>query len=240
MKTLLETIKCFSKKDLIDAYIKREDLKFMNLPKSWKHIKKIPYKKLRKAHLRSVSVFIDELLAMPAKKVKEGEKCIIFGFPHVGTDEPMHELVRVKEMKEYGEKANGYSYILTDWEEMMSTLIADTRYTRDNLSEIIGQIIWEMSFYGFTNKDVKQVRDELYDMVKELDEKSDKRRTGKRENVMDTENSSGTEKKGNGKTLKLKSLEKLKNQYKEARDAYQNGVRAKELKEVMKSLEIKI
>ena len=63
-----------------------------------------------------------------------------------------------------------YSWILTDFEEIMGYYIAETESTIRNINDVLAQIVYEMTFFGYTQEDIEKERFELEKAAKEADE----------------------------------------------------------------------
>ena len=63
-----------------------------------------------------------------------------------------------------------YSWILTDFDEIMGYCIAETETTIKNINDALAQIIYEMTFFGYSQEDIEKERLELEEAAKEADE----------------------------------------------------------------------
>ena len=63
-----------------------------------------------------------------------------------------------------------YSWILTDFDEIMGYYIAETETTIKNINDVLAQIIYEMTFFGYSQDDIEKGRLELEEAAKEADE----------------------------------------------------------------------
>ena len=56
-------------------------------------------------------------------------------------------------------------YCLTDWAEAASFLVADNKLTQDNLITLVVEFIYELTWFGFNEEDMKQKRNELEELA---------------------------------------------------------------------------
>ena len=63
-----------------------------------------------------------------------------------------------------------YSWILTDFDEIMGYYIAETESTIRNINDVLAQIVYEMTFFGYSQEDIEKERFELEKAAKEADE----------------------------------------------------------------------
>ena len=60
-----------------------------------------------------------------------------------------------------------YSWILVDFAEVMGYYIADTELTKKNIYAVLAQILYEMTFFGFTQEELNEEREQLEASLKE-------------------------------------------------------------------------
>lgn len=60
-----------------------------------------------------------------------------------------------------------YSWILVDFAEVMGYRIADTELTKKNIYAVLAQILHEMTFFGFTQEEINEEREQLVASLKE-------------------------------------------------------------------------
>lgn len=67
-----------------------------------------------------------------------------------------------------------YGWMLTDHKEVMGYLIADTSLTQNNIESVMAEILYEMSFFGYTqealDKEQKKLNESLKASLKEIEE----------------------------------------------------------------------
>ena len=117
---------------------------------------------LKRGKRRFVENFIDELLNITPKKCDDGRIGIIFLFPSTDfwEEDKRHELVFLDELKKDREKTVGYAYSMTDWEEVMGYYVGENKYSQDHIYDLMIEIMYEMTWHGFTNKDMQKFRED--------------------------------------------------------------------------------
>lgn len=65
------------------------------------------------------------------------------------------------------DKPETYSWILVDFAEVMGYYIADTELTKKNIYAVLAQILHEMTFFGFTQEELNEEREQLKASIKE-------------------------------------------------------------------------
>ncbi len=67
-----------------------------------------------------------------------------------------HGLVHISELKEKGTEAEDYAYTLCTHKQVAGFLVADTKLTRDNLLGLMKEVLYEASFYGYTEEEIQE------------------------------------------------------------------------------------
>ena len=62
-----------------------------------------------------------------------------------------------------------YSWLFVDFAKVMGYFIADTDITRENICIVLAQILYEMSFFGYTQADMEEERKKLEDSQAEVE-----------------------------------------------------------------------
>ncbi|OQY36578.1 MAG: hypothetical protein B6229_09755 [Spirochaetaceae bacterium 4572_7] len=77
-----------------------------------------------------------------------------------------------------------YAIELVSWDEWLGMTLEDSSLKNYSHSDIIAHCIWEMTFYGFTNKTVQSFKDELNRRATEVQNMTEKE---KKENLISLE-----------------------------------------------------
>ena len=183
MRTVQETLRMLDRKELIDAFAERQGTMFLAL--KWKGSGQMTYSKLKKAYRRSIGSLLDDLLSITPKKPEDGKVGIIFGFPDVVRDELRHELILEDELREKHENTMGYGYSLTDWDEVMGYLVGDNKFSQENIYELMAEVMYEITWYGFDWNEMKEFRENMYRSLDEILDGRDTDETDETEDATD-------------------------------------------------------
>ena len=160
MRTVQETIKMLDRKDLIEVFAQRMGTRFLEL--KCEGSGQMTYSKLKKAYRRSIGSFLDDLLELTPRASDDGRIGIIFAFPDLERYEIRHELIFEDELRKNHEATEGYAYSFTDWDEVMGFLVADNRFSQEHIYELMAEVMYEITWNGFSWEDMKKYREKTY------------------------------------------------------------------------------
>ena len=82
------------------------------------------------------------------------------------------ELIHLKElMKEKDlSKVETYAYEFTEQKEALGFLVADTKLTQDNIMDVVVDFLYEISFFGYEQKQLAKEIKKLDEAMKEIEE----------------------------------------------------------------------
>lgn len=217
MKTVQECLREFDMEELLNAYlaipfIRNEMTKVMskNEAMTGKEIYNLFRDRIRK--------YIEYMRNTPIEQSQE--KAVLYVYEVLEgsiRDRFWHGLVYISELKDKGIDVEDYSYTLCPHRQVAGFLVADTKLTQDNLLLLMTDVLYESSFYGYTEEELeKEVQ------MTETEEYEDA--------SLDT-NYIRCEKE-----QKSKEELRLKDAYSKAREEYSTYLRKKALQEVIKSL----
>ena len=217
MKTVQECLREFDMEELLNAYlaipfIRNEMTKVMskNEAMTGKEIYNLFSDRIRK--------YIEYMRNTPIEQSQE--KAVLYVYEVLEgsiRDRFWHGLVYISELKDKGIDVEDYSYTLCPHRQVAGFLVADTKLTQDNLLLLMTDVLYESSFYGYTEEELeKEVQ------MTETEEYEDA--------SLDT-NYIRCEKE-----QKSKEELRLKDAYSKAREEYSTYLRKKALQEVIKSL----
>ena len=156
MKTVQECLREFDMEELLNAYlaipfIRNEMTEVMKKKDAGtgKEIWNIFRDRIRKyiEYMRNTTVEpSEELSVLYVYEVPEGSLWGRFS----------HGLVHISELKEKGTDAEDYSYTLCTHKQVAGFLVADTKLTRDNLLGLMKEVLYEASFYGYTEEEIEE------------------------------------------------------------------------------------
>lgn len=156
MKTVQECLREFDMEVLLNAYlaipfIRDEMIEVIKKKETvtGKEVWNMFRDRIRKfiEYMRSTTVeSSEELSVLYVYEVPEGSLWSRFS----------HGLVHIAELKEKGTDAEDYSYTLCTHKQVAGFLVADTKLTRDNLLGLMKEVLYEASFYGYTEEEIEE------------------------------------------------------------------------------------
>ena len=84
-----------------------------------------------------------------------------------------YALVSKKELLEsdFDEKiCQSYGFMLSNQEEIMGYLVADTKLTKDNIYGLLVYVLYEASWFGYKNENLEEEKQKLEEATKEIEE----------------------------------------------------------------------
>lgn len=157
MKNVQTYLKELEREKLIDCFLERDP---------------IPYHKSNRAdwivsdvteHCRKqISDFIDRLCKLEIKTSKDGD-CVFFVHYIMENlyEEPCFSLVHLSEFKADLYNAYSYAYEFQDQAEIAGYLVADTPLTQEYIYELMADIMYEASFFGFEQEGLPEEKEKL-------------------------------------------------------------------------------
>ena len=166
MKTVQEWIRETDIDKLADAYFYEYPIEYERYINSEKKVSEI-----KDAYRKRFYEFIEQLKSIEPKALSDDERGIFFCHKAYGKDMKNPETVLCIESEFLKcDKPQTYSWILTDFDEIMGYYIAETETTIKNINDALAQIIYEMTFFGYSQEDIEKGRLELEEAEKEADE----------------------------------------------------------------------
>ena len=164
MMTVQEAIRSLDKEELAKKYA-RIHRKEIDPYYEEENIDGVTCGELKKRTRERLGELIELVCGLETRKPEDGRRFLFFAYPYppgsfYGVDMTC-DLVEEKEIMRQGEAATVYGSELTDWEEVMGYRVADTAYARENLCEVMAQILYEMTWFGFTPEEVVKSREEM-------------------------------------------------------------------------------
>jgi len=173
MKTVQETLKNIDRSKLISEVYDRHHTPLYELEKRIKDDEKQrTVIEIIERFKKIYNNFIDRLISLPIQKMKNNDNGIFFVHDKYDTNFDNNEfaLVYINELKEKGVDAQSYAFEFVKQEEIVGYLISDSKYTQDNLYELLAFILDEASFFGFENEKLEEEQRKLEESLKEIEE----------------------------------------------------------------------
>lgn len=166
MKTVQEWIRETDIEKLEDAYFYEYPIeyeRYINYDKTVAEIKD--------AFRNQLSEFIEHLKSIEPKSLDDDEQGIFFCHKSYGGEMKNPETVLCMKSEISGcDIPQTYSWILTDFDAIMGYYIAETETTIRNINDVLAKIIYEMTFFGYSQESIEQERLKLEEAAKEADE----------------------------------------------------------------------
>lgn len=163
MKAVQEVLKVIDEKELIDNYLATYPISIDDFDEN------ITVGEVRKYSIDSLHQYLAHLKAM---KIKSDDNQGIFFISRKIEDETgdtVTNLVFKNDLKKYGVQSESYAFEFTPQPEIMGWLIADNILTQNHLNDLLVEILYESSFFGFKQEGLKKEIDELASSIKEID-----------------------------------------------------------------------
>lgn len=166
MRTVQEVLNSMDKQKLIDAYFYRFSIKLQDIDNNEATIADIK----AMAHERMDS-YLERLRTLPI--TKDDNQGIFF--VHRCIKDDMHgeefQLVFLNELKENREETQSYGYDFIEQSKLMGYWIAETALTKYYLEDLMVDIMYEASFFGFSQEHLQEEKDELDRRISDEDAK---------------------------------------------------------------------
>ena len=155
MKTVQECLREFDMEELLNAYlaipfVRNEMIEVIKKKETvtGKEVWNMFRDRIRKyiEYMRSTTVEpSEEVSVLYVYEVPEGSLWGRFS----------HGLVHISELKEKGTDAEDYGYTLCSHKQVAGFLVADTKLTQDNMLGLMTDVLYEASFYGYTEEEIE-------------------------------------------------------------------------------------
>ena len=163
MKAVQEVLKVIDEKELIDNYLATYPISIDDIDEN------ITVGEVRKYSIDCLHQYLAHLKSM---KIKSDDNQGIFFISRKIEDETgdtVTNLVFKNDLKKYGVQSESYVFEFTPQPEIMGWLIADNILTQNHLNDLLVEILYESSFFGFKQEGLKKEIDELASSIKEID-----------------------------------------------------------------------
>ena len=163
MKTVQIWLNEVNEYELVDTYFAEFPIDYEMIPAKEMSLQEIT-DKLKKRLLE----FIRQMKDIDIKP--GGEPCVFFACKQYqeGREKIGVEMCHLNDIctMEYPEC---YSWLFVDFATVVGDFIADTDMTRGNICSVLAQILYEMSFFGYTQEDMEAERKKLEDSQTEIE-----------------------------------------------------------------------
>ena len=167
MKTVQECLKEMDTESLIDSYLSFETMR-REMVRVMKKKNDISAKDLWLMYHDYIGKYIEYMRNVPIDP--PNEPAILYLYE----DEKdyfhkrhYHGLIYMSELLNKGVAVEDYSYTLCTHGEVAGFFVADTKRTQDNLMELMTNVLYEASFYGYTKDDQEKEFKDLKEATEE-------------------------------------------------------------------------
>jgi len=149
---------------LIDHYFSKYPIKLSAVPDH------LSAEEARAVARRNVETYIERLRGLIIEPSDDGRNYILFSH-HSYEEEGLStsSLVCVEELLTEGVEAKTYSYIMDAQETIMGFYVGENEFTQRHLDELLAEVLYEASFFGFNQEKRQQTIRELDETIKEYE-----------------------------------------------------------------------
>lgn len=163
MKTVQEWLLEYDEDELIDCYFAKYPIDFYMLEN--KDVKVRAVLDVSKENLRK---FIHRLKGMDVHRSDDSifyaVKILENSYEEISVELSYRKDILENDLPEH------YGWEFTDHNEVLGYLIADTDLTRENMDSVLAEILYDMSFFGFTQEELEEERRKLEKAIAEIEE----------------------------------------------------------------------
>ncbi len=156
MKTVQECLRELDMEELLDSYLTIPFIR-NEMTEVMKKKETATGKEIWNMFRNKITEYIEYMRNTPIEPSEEESVLYVYEVPEGSIREHLwHGLVHITELKEKGVQAEDYSYTLCSHKQVAGFLVADTKLTQDNLPALMRDVLYEASFYGYTEKEIEE------------------------------------------------------------------------------------
>lgn len=156
MKTVQECLREFDMEELLNAYLAIPFIR-NEMTEVMKKKDAVTGKEIWNLFRDRIRKYIEYMRNTPIEQSQE--KAVLYVYEVLEgsiRDRFWHGLVYISELKDKGIDAEDYSYTLCPHRQVAGFLVADTKLTQDNLLLLMTDVLYECSFYGYTEEELEK------------------------------------------------------------------------------------
>ena len=173
MKTIQEYIRNADREKLIYEYLNANPIKFEEITN-----KDLTISEVTERVKENLNRYIDRLSNLSAVSKEPVEAGILYVFRDLneGHDNLSFGLLEAEELIETEDilKVNDHSYTFTKQEEIMGFFVADNELTQKHIYELMADVMYEASWWGFENEHLEEEIQKLEEALKEAEDPNTK------------------------------------------------------------------
>ena len=160
MKTVQECLREMDMEELLDSYLTIPFIR-NEMTEVMKKKENATGKEIWNMFRNKITEYIEYMRNTPIEPSEEESVLYVYEVPEGSIREHLwHGLVHISELKEKGVQAEDYSYTLCSHKQVAGFLVADTKLTQDNLPALMRDVLYEASFYGYTEKEIEEMQND--------------------------------------------------------------------------------
>jgi len=165
MRTVQEYLREANNDQLISYYLYKYPIKLSEITDE-----DVTVGQLRNAAKCALADYIDRLRNLENKQAEDRQDYVLFAHKcYRGYEEVSGSLVCLDEIMTKGLDAARYSYIWDYQETIMTFFVADTEYTQKHLIELLTDVLYKASYWGFRQERMEQMHRELEAALEEAE-----------------------------------------------------------------------
>ena len=164
----------------VQEYFKEADIeKLINCylyahPISWDEVvdDRMTVREVKAAVKLKLNSFIERLQKLEVEESFDRKEYILFAHKARKGEfsEEVFSLVCLQELEEFKENAQTYAYEFMKQAEIMGFWVADTKLTQNNIYDLLADVMFEASFFGFEQQHLETEIQKLEKSAKEVEE----------------------------------------------------------------------
>ena len=166
MKTVQAYLKEMDREKLINEYLYENPIHLLQIEEETLTIKEV--KDRIKRNLRK---YIERLCTLPIETSEDGKDYILFA--HRVLKDGYHDLesslVCMQDLMEHGEDVDTYGFMFMKQNEVMGYRISDEEFTQKNIYQVLVQVLYEASFFGFEQEYLEEELQKLDESFKDIE-----------------------------------------------------------------------
>ena len=168
MKTVQYYLNNLNLEKIVDTYYNRiEDSLLRNADNN------ITIEELKLTVKYNIVKYIEKLKSIEIKKENTHILLAYEGYLFETITEPIFSLISIEELRENREdlsKVTTYAYEFSLNEEIMGYLVSEDEYTQNYIYDLIADVLYEASFFGYNEENKIKQKEELIESVREIEE----------------------------------------------------------------------
>lgn len=182
MKTVKDYLFELDKDELVNEYFRRSSKKLSDYYFGYFYddederdvdLKEISLIGFATAMKQRISDFIEYLKGVEIAESDDGKQGIIYAYKSIMESDlwgnVCTELLHREELLEDPENCENYSYILSGFPTILGFLVADNKYTQINIYRVITDVLYEATWFGYTQEEIDEENESLNEESEEME-----------------------------------------------------------------------